>query len=184
MTGRTTHSRPQATKRRRNTVSGGEAVLLSSTVAATGVDATPARMIQAKKIVEKIHVPHCRTRMFTSNLDDLRDRDPTADRTRLHSEATVPVIGNDRHQKNRSMSGIHTTGRALHSHSLLIAADLLLFTIFFGVLAWIGRVASGSPTLLDRQGEPKGLWIAVVAYLALMLWAMKDCPTCLIGWPK
>lgn len=72
----------------------------------------------------------------------------------------------------------------MHPHSLSIAADLLLFTIFFGVIAWIGRVTSGSRNLLARQGDPKGFWIAVVAYLALMLWGLKACPKCSIGWPQ
>ena len=69
----------------------------------------------------------------------------------------------------------------MHPHSLFIAADLLLFTILFSVLAWVGRVTSGSPNLLDRQSDPKGFWIAVVACLALMLWSLKACPACLIG---
>ena len=72
----------------------------------------------------------------------------------------------------------------MQPHSLFIAADLLLFTILFSVLAWIGRRACGSPNLLERQGDPKGFWVAVVACLALMLWSLKACPTCLIGWPK
>ena len=64
----------------------------------------------------------------------------------------------------------------MHPHSLFIGLALVLFTIFFGVLAWTGRVSIGSRTLLDRRADPKGFWIVFVAYLALILWGMKDLP--------
>jgi len=64
-------------------------------------------------------------------------------------------------------------------HSLFIGLALVLFTIFFGVLAWTGRISIGSRTLLDRRTDPKGFWIVFVAYLALILWGMKDLPNML-----
>ncbi len=53
---------------------------------------------------------------------------------------------------------------------------LVLLTIFFGVLAWTGRISFGPWTLLDRRTDPKGFWIVFVAYLALIAWSMKDLP--------
>lgn len=64
----------------------------------------------------------------------------------------------------------------MHLRTLSIAAGPLLFTIFFGVLAWTGRTMFGSRTFLSRPTDPKGFWIAVAAYLALILWGMKDRP--------
>ncbi len=62
------------------------------------------------------------------------------------------------------------------AHSLFIGVALVLFTIFFGVLAWTGRISFGSRTLIDRRTDPKVFWIVFVAYLALILWGMKDLP--------
>lgn len=64
----------------------------------------------------------------------------------------------------------------MHPHSLLIGMALVLLTIFFGVLAWTGRISIGPWTLLDRRTDPKGFWIVFVAYLALIAWSVKDLP--------
>jgi hypothetical protein len=64
----------------------------------------------------------------------------------------------------------------MHPHSLFIGMALVLFTIFFGVLAWTGRISFGRWTLLDRRTDPKRFWIVFVAYLALVIWGMKDIP--------
>lgn len=64
----------------------------------------------------------------------------------------------------------------MHPHSLFIGMALVLFTIFFGVLAWTGRISFGSWTLLDRRTDPKRFWVVFVAYLALVAWSVKDLP--------
>jgi len=64
----------------------------------------------------------------------------------------------------------------MHPHTVFIGASLLLFAVLFGTIAWTGRLKFGSWTLLDRRTDPKRFWIVFAAYLALMLWGLKDTP--------
>ncbi len=62
------------------------------------------------------------------------------------------------------------------THSLFIGACILLLTIFFGVIAWTGRISAGSRVLLDRRTQPLLFWVVFFAFLGLISFKMTNLP--------
>jgi hypothetical protein len=64
----------------------------------------------------------------------------------------------------------------MHPHSVFIGASIVLSAVFFGVIAWTGRVKFGSWTLLDRRTQPLAFWAVYFGFLALIVSDMRHLP--------
>lgn len=61
-------------------------------------------------------------------------------------------------------------------HPFIIVC-VLLFTVFFGVVAWTGRISMGwGWVLLDRRTHPREFWVVFFAFLALVAWQSRNLP--------
>lgn len=58
-----------------------------------------------------------------------------------------------------------------------IVVCVLIITVFFGVIAWTGKISMGwGWVLLDRRTHPREFWVVFFAFLALTAWQMRNLP--------